>query len=73
MTLQDAWEKLRNEPDYVMLKRFDHSLAKVESAFLEGEVPDHVVAGCFGMTEDQGREMYAKIIEELRKLMEVVG
>lgn len=71
MSVADALEKLRTDPDFVLLKRFDNSLAKVEAAFPDGNVPEHVAAGCLGMTEDEAGEAYARLIEKLRKLMRV--
>jgi hypothetical protein len=70
MSSADLLERIKTDPDFVLLKRFDNSLAKVEAAFPDG-VPEHVANACFGMTEDEARETYVRLIAKLRTMMGV--
>lgn len=56
---------LTNDPDYIELARFDHSLAKLVARYPDG-APDHVAAKALGMTEEQLRARYHEIIAGIR-------
>ncbi len=70
MTAAEALTKLETDPDWIMIRRFDHSLKKLEAQYPDG-CPEHVVAAALGITEEQARERYIQIVEKLQKLMKV--
>lgn len=70
MTTTEIRRKLVHEPDYVFLKRFDFSLAKLVEKYPEG-VPDRVIAQGLLLTEEDVREIYEHIVLKLRRTMRI--
>lgn len=61
---------VETDPDFIALKRFDNSLAKLEERYPDG-APDHVIAGALHITEEEVRLRFARITAELRGKMKV--
>lgn len=66
----EAKQKVLNDPDFVYLKRFDFSLAKMVQRNPAG-FPDRVIAAALMVTEDDVRDMYNEIVTKLRLAMKV--
>ena len=61
---------LKNDPNFICNKRYKNSLAVVEARYPDG-APDHVVAACLQLTEDEMKMLYEQIISCLREGMGV--
>jgi hypothetical protein len=70
MTPEEMQKKIWTEPDFVALKRFDYSLAKVLERYPEG-VPPHLVAQALLMTEEEVETSYQEVVRKLRVIMKV--
>ena len=68
--LNEARARLVDDEDYICLKRFDFSLAKLLERYPEG-CPDRIAAQALLMTEEQVCEMYDDVVQKLRQLMNV--
>lgn len=66
----EAKLRVAEEADFVYLKRFDFSLAKLVERHPVG-VPDRVIAAALMVTEDDVRDMYEDIVLKLRRAMKV--
>lgn len=65
MTTDEVLRKINSDPDFVYLKRFDYSLAKVLERFPEG-APDHTIAKALMMTPEDVEATYQRIVAKLR-------
>ena len=70
MKANEAKALISNDPDFVHLKRFDFSLAKLVERH-PGGVPDRMIAAALMVTEDDVRDMYEDIVQKLRRAMRV--
>ena len=72
MNTEEATQMIHGEesPDFVALKRFDFSLARVCERYPDG-APDHVVAQALMVTEDEVEGLYQEIAVKMRHLMGV--
>jgi hypothetical protein len=70
LTPEEQKNMLETDPDFVMLKRFKQSLAEIEARYPEG-APDHIIAGALGMREGSVQKEYDRIVDKLRKGMEI--
>lgn len=70
MTTEEVKKMLEEDPDYIALKRFDHSLAKLLERYPDG-CPDRIIANALMMTEDDIKARWDAIVEKLRKKMGV--
>lgn len=61
---------IRTEPDFIAIRRYGYSLAKLEARYPEG-VPDHIAAAAVGMTTEEFEEEYLNIVTKLREKMKV--
>jgi hypothetical protein len=66
----EARERIANEPDFIFLKRFDYSLAKLIEKH-PGGVSDRVVAAALMITEDDAQDIYENIILKLRDILKI--
>lgn len=57
---------IHDDPDFVLLKRYNFSLKKVMERFPEG-ASNRIIAQALGITEQEVDEAYAAIIEKLKK------
>lgn len=62
--------RLNTDPDFILLARFDNSLAKAMERYPDG-APDHVIARALGMTEPELERCYRSIVVKLRALTKV--
>jgi hypothetical protein len=65
-------EQLHTDPDYILIKRFKNSLAKVVERYPDG-APDRIIGQALGMSDLQVQETYARVIDRLRSIMSVEG
>ena len=70
MMIQEIRKKVEEDPDFVNLKRFDYSLAKLLERYPDG-CPAHVVAHALAMTEEDAEDLYAVAVAKLKILMGV--
>jgi hypothetical protein len=66
----EAKQRVSSDPDFVYLKRFDFSLARLLERHPEG-VPDRVIAAALMVTEEDVDDLYAEIVAKLRAAMKV--
>jgi hypothetical protein len=66
MTAAQAKALLDQDPDFVVAKRHDYSLAKLIERYPDG-CPDRLIAAVLLMTEDDVAERRAQIIATLRQ------
>ena len=62
--------KVKKEPDFVALKRFDYSLNKALERYPNG-CPPHIIATALCLTEDDLIALYTKMIGRLKKWLKV--
>ena len=60
-----AEDKLDTDPDFILLARFDNSLAKALERYPDG-APNHVIARALGVSEDELERRYQAIVAKLR-------
>lgn len=58
-------DKLDTDPDFILLARFDNSLAKALERYPDG-APDHVIARALGVSEAELEKRYQAIVAKLR-------
>lgn len=68
MTTEEAQSLIREDSDFVFLKRYDYSLSKVMDRFPEG-APDRTIAQALMITPDDVERIYSEILERLRVAM----
>lgn len=56
---------LETDPDYISLRRFNNSLAKLEERYPDG-CPDHIIAAALGTSEEDIVARYNRIVKEMR-------
>lgn len=61
-------EKVKNDPDFVLLRHCEYSLARVVSRYPEG-VPHKVIAKALGVTEDEVAQILQKALSKMRGYM----
>jgi hypothetical protein len=62
--------KIKNDPDFVALKRFDYSVKKLRDRYPDG-APDHVVAGALSISVEDMQKVYEATVKKLRSIMGV--
>lgn len=70
MNIYEQKKRVAEEPDYVALKRFDYSLAKLLERYPDG-CPDKVIAQALLVSEEEVEELYQTAIARLRIIMGV--
>jgi len=73
MTLEEIKNKITEDPDFIGLKRFDYSLAKLLKRYEDNPegCPDRVIAHALMISEEEVELLYQRSISRLRKLMGV--
>lgn len=64
------FHKIYTDPDYIALKRFDYSLAKLLERYPDG-ASDKIIAQALKIEESEVEELYQEIVEKLRRVMVV--
>jgi hypothetical protein len=72
MTTEEVQMKIQEDPNFVYLKRFEHSIDRLEVRYPDG-CPDHVIAQALLITEDDVVSQYNAIVLKLRRLMGVAS
>lgn len=70
MNSYDIKSKVENDPDFIALRRFDYSLAKLLERYPDG-CPDRIIASALGLTEEQVVELYETAVARLRLIVGV--
>lgn len=70
LTTEQVREKLKNDPDFVYLRRFDFSLANVLERYPDG-CPNKLIASALMLTELDVEKYYQEAISILRNFMGV--
>ena len=65
MTTDEVKNKIKEDEDFVYVKRFDYSLSKLLERYPEG-CPNRVIAQALMVTEDDVDAMYNDIVAKLR-------
>lgn len=66
----DIVAKIKEDPDYVDLKRFNYSLKEAMARYPDG-VPDRIIASGLRMSLEELNQTYANIVKKLRIAMKV--
>lgn len=56
---------LETDPDYISLRRFNNSLAKLEERYPDG-CPDHIIAAALSTSEEDIIARYNRIVKDMR-------
>lgn len=70
MKIENIDEKIRYDPDFVAIKRFDFSLVKLLERFPDG-VPDHIIENALNLSTEEAEELYLSITDKLQKALNV--
>lgn len=70
MNTTEATQRIREDPDFVALKRFDYSLEAVIERYPDG-CPDRVIAQALMISEVEVEELYQKAIVKIQLIMGV--
>lgn len=70
MNIYEQKKRVEEEPDFIALKRFGYSLAKLLERYPDG-CPDKIAAQALGMTEAEYKELYHKAVAKLKIIMNV--
>lgn len=62
--------KLLEDEDHVLLKRFNFSLKETLERYPDG-VPEHLIAQALNLEEGEVAELYQDVVEKLRAIMKV--
>lgn len=68
---EDNSERIKYDPDFVNIKRFNFDLEKLLERYSEAGVPDHIVENALGLTQEEADELYKSIVEKLQKALNV--
>lgn len=71
MTTEEARQKVLEDPDFILLPRFECSIAKLLRRYPEGTVPDRYIAQGLLITEDDVQAKYEAVVKKLRRSMKV--
>lgn len=70
MTGTEVRRKVKHDPDFVYLKRFNYSIQELLERYPEG-APDRLIAQGLLLTEEELDTLYENILEKLRRAMGV--
>lgn len=70
MNIHEIRRRIETEPDYINIKRFDYSLAKLLERYPEG-APNRIIAHGLAIAEQEVEEMYQHAVARLRVSMGV--
>jgi hypothetical protein len=68
---KDTKDMLNEDPDFIAIKRYKHSLSALEKRYPEG-IPNHIVALALDLTEEEVEQRYQNIVLAIRAKMGVV-
>lgn len=64
--MDETRKMIQQNPDYIALRRFNHSLTKLLKRYPDG-CPNHVIAAALALTEDEMKVLYEGLIQKLKK------
>lgn len=70
LTKVQMQQMLETDPDFISIRRYGYSLAKLEGRYPDG-VPDHVLATALLLTTEEMNSRYHQIVLTLRNLMRI--
>jgi hypothetical protein len=70
LTGSEARKRVRHDPNFIYLKRFNYSLEELVERYPEG-APDRLIAQALLMTEEDVENLYNNIIAKMRRNMNV--
>jgi hypothetical protein len=62
-------ELVKNDPDFIAIKRFNFSLKELLKRYEDG-APTRLIAQALAMTEEEVGELYQELLEKLRAKLE---
>lgn len=65
MTTEEATRLISTDPDFVYLKRYEYSMAKLMERYPDG-APDHTIAKALMITVEDVERVYQDIVLRLR-------
>lgn len=69
-TEEEQRRLVKEDPDYVMLSRYQHSLKKLCDRYPDG-VPEHIASSAVGLTETEYGIDYSLVVQKIREGMGV--
>ena len=66
MTTEEVQRRIREDRDFVYLKRYDYSLKKLMERYPEG-VPDRIIANALMVSEEDVVAIYDDVVAQLRE------
>lgn len=70
MVIDESKARIKDDPDYIGLKRFNYSLAELLERYPDG-CPNKVIAHALMISEEEVEALYNEAIKKLRDLMGV--
>ena len=70
MNINEIQSRIETDPDFVNVKRFDYSLAKLLERYEDG-VPNKVIAQALCMTEEEAEELFQATLDKVRQMMKI--
>lgn len=69
MITPEQQRRLEQDPDYILLTRYDNSLKRLLERYPDG-APDRIIGQAIGMSELEVQEAYEAIVRKLRRMMD---
>lgn len=69
MTSPEQRRRLREDPDFILLGRYDHSLRALLNRYPDGSCPQHIAAAAVGLSEVDYEAEQAAVVDILRLRM----
>ncbi len=70
MNDEEIMHRLKTEPDFIAIKRFDHSIAELEKKHPDG-CPDRLIAAALNIEEADVHERMRRIVETCKIQMRI--
>jgi len=67
---EETLVKIREDEDFIALKRFDYSVEEILKRYPEG-VPDRLISQGLAVPEEQLQPWYEQVVAKLRAIMKV--
>jgi len=68
---EDNKDRIRYNPDFINIKRFNYDLNQLLERFDDSGVPDHVIENALDISQEEADELYKNIVTKLQKLLNV--
>ncbi len=70
MRSEEVSYRLHHDPNFIALKRFSYSMAKLLERYPDG-VPEKFIASALEISEDEVEEIYQDIVCRLRESLQI--